>query len=103
MPGALLFPTMGTGTDYVNVATFGADKTGGADSTAAVQAALNSATSSQVVYFPSGNYLFNSTGLTMQSANTITGDNPTATTLTMGANFTGSSLISCNVFNYTTV
>lgn len=45
----------------VNVLDFGADPTGGTDSTAAIQAAVNSAVSGGDVYFPPGTYVITAT------------------------------------------
>jgi hypothetical protein len=49
----------GSGLDWVNVVSFGADSTGATNSTTAIQNAFNSlgAGRSKVVYFPSGTYL----------------------------------------------
>lgn len=50
------------GIDWLNVVDFGADKTGVADSTAAIQAALNAVTpDGTVVYFPLGTYKISAT------------------------------------------
>ena len=42
--------------DWLNATGYGADQTGGKDSTTAIQAALNAAKAGQVVYLPVGSY-----------------------------------------------
>jgi Pectate lyase superfamily protein/Right handed beta helix region len=57
--GEALFDGTITGngvTDWLNVVVYGADPTGSADSTSAIQAALTAAAAGQTVYLPTGSY-----------------------------------------------
>jgi PKD domain/Pectate lyase superfamily protein len=77
-----------------NVVTYGADATGVKDSTVAVQNAINAAQAAgtgNIVYFPTGNYIFfkqisSKTSLTVNSGNAVTlqGDGPNASVLNEG-------------------
>ena len=58
----------------VTQAPYNADKTGAADATAAIQAALNAAGSNDVVYFPDGNYLIEGSLHLYTSYVTLRGD-----------------------------
>ena len=84
---ALLASTPGN-TDWLNVVTqYGADPTGTADSTTAIQTALTAAAAATyggVVYFPAGLYLISQT-LQAGSSTTVTGDGIGATTIRVKA------------------
>ncbi len=73
-------PTRPTGTGTILNAhtTYGADNTGATDATAAIQAALNAATSGSVVYIPTGTYLVSHL-LNLKSNVSLRGDGPDAT------------------------
>jgi len=58
--------------EVTNILDYGADPTGGTDSTAAIQSAINAAPSGSTVLVPNGSYLI-STGLTVSSALRIAG------------------------------
>ena len=67
--------------DWFNVVNYGADKTGAADSTTAIQNAISAAGGGGVVYFPAGTYKASS--ISVNSANlSLIGDGQFATTLT---------------------
>jgi len=68
-----------------NVLDFGADPTGAASSTTAIQTAVDSLTNGGVVYFPQGTYLLNVTnGVTLDNNIALVGDGP-ATIIKFGA------------------
>jgi len=94
--------------ESVSVLDFGADPTGVADSTAAIQAAINSCkpsvdtypqtgwqtTSVKKIYFPAGNYTISSP-LQVYSFQYLYGDN-IAPTIQAGGGFSGAALITLN-------
>lgn len=85
-------------TDWINAATsFGADPTGTADSTSAIQNALNSASPGQVVYLPDGTYAI-SLELTIPQEVLLTGPqayrlNLASATLKPKSSFTGTAAV----------
>ena len=81
-------------TDWLNVVTmFGADPTGAADSTTAIQDALNAIPAGGgVVYVPSGTYKVSST-LTAGSITTLQGDGSSTVLSAAGTSFSGSYMI----------
>jgi hypothetical protein len=76
----------------VNAVTYGADPSGTADSTTAIQAAITAAGAGTVL-LPQGTYLLNtSAALTLATAGcTVRGEGPSATIVTMGASMTGAA------------
>ena len=88
---------------WLNVATwFSADPTGAADSTTAIQNALNAAASGDVVYLPAGTFLLNSSALTVTTSGvTIMGAGQGATIVQIGASFSGTAAINCTGANDT--
>jgi len=78
----------------VNVchSTYGADPTGVADSTAAIQAAIDAASAGDVIYFPPGNYLI-STTLTLASNKSLQGEGYGSKIITATASM---DLITCS-------
>jgi len=67
--------------DWINAATmFGADPTGVADSTAAINGAITAANGAGLVYLPAGTYKLTS-ALSIGSGVTLAGDGPAATIL----------------------
>lgn len=88
-------------TQYFNVIDYGADQTGGSDSTTAIQNAINAAQASGgAVYAPPGTYLISST-LGPNSAGTLWffGAGPEHTILNASASFTGTWVMD---FTFTT-
>ena len=90
---------------WVNVKTaFGAEGDGVTDDTAAIQAALNSLTTSDaVLWFPSGNYLISSP-LTLSGVSNVTilGEDPLTTAILWGGAQGGTmlTLAGCNGINF---
>ena len=83
--------------DWLNAVTqFGADSSGTADSTTAVNNALAAAGSAQTVYLPAGTYKLNtSTALSMSIAGvTLAGDGPLATFIEIGGSFAAAEAVS---------
>src|SRR5258708_5625395 len=80
----------GTGTTLNAHTTYGADNTGATDATAAIQSALNAASSGSVVYIPTGTYLVTHS-LTLKSNVSLRGDGPDATII----HYTGTSTNGC--------
>ena len=72
------------------VTEFGVDKTGAADATAKVNAALTSINNDEVLYFPAGTYLFNGP-INVPSKRVIRGESPSTTIF----NFTFTSNNTC--------
>jgi hypothetical protein len=86
-----------SGVNNYNVKDYGALGNGVADDTAAFQAACNAATAGGTVYVPPGNYLFNSSAVTVSNVGTkIMGAGAEAAKITIGTSFAGST-----VFNIT--
>ena len=83
--------------DWINAtkAPYGADSTGAVDATAAIQAAINALGSKGgTVYLPPGSYLLNgSSPLNLAAPITLQGAGHGATSIRIGASFTGSSAI----------
>lgn len=78
-----------------NVMDYGADKTGVSDSTTAIQNAINAASSANggIIYLPPGNYLLNSSALTVKNNTIIRGSGKNATILKVGASFSGVAML----------
>jgi len=70
-----------TSTIRLDVTTFGADPTGAADSTSAVQDAIDAAPEGSVVYFPTGEYRFDGRLNVRTSSVVLAGDGSTASRL----------------------
>lgn len=85
------------GANNYNVKDYGALGNGVADDTAAIQAAVTAATNGGIVLLPPGNYLVNSTAVTVANVGTVLrGSGAENTFITIGSSFTGAS-----VFNFT--
>ena len=70
-----------TSTVRIDVTSFGADNTGGTDTTAEVQAAIDAAVAGGVVYFPAGLYRFDGSLDVRTSSVVLAGDGPAASRL----------------------
>jgi hypothetical protein len=90
---------------YYNVKDYGALGNGVQDDTTYIQAAINAATGGGTIFFPPGNYLLNSSQLTMSVVGTnFLGAGPESTKFTIGTSFTGAYAVqitanSCGVAN----
>lgn len=87
--------------DWINVRAFGATGNGVTDDTAAIQAAINAVPSGGVVvYIPAGDYLLNSSALSMATAGTVLlGDGAENTKLLVGSSFTGTTAVQITGYN----
>jgi hypothetical protein len=88
--------------NYVNVRDYGARGDGVTDDTAAIQAAINATTSTNLdpVFFPAGSYLLNSAGLTLSNPSvTLLGNGPEASKLVIGPAFTGTAAVTISAYN----
>lgn len=82
------------GVNNYNVKDYGALGNGVADDTAAIQAAINAAVNGGTVYFPAGNYLLNSTRLTVPNTGTVLqGSGSENTKFTIGTSFSDTYVI----------
>lgn len=87
--------------DWINVRGFGATGNGVTDDTAAIQAAINSVPAGGVVvYIPAGDYLLNSSALSLATAGTVLlGDGAENTKLLVGSSFTGTTVVQITGYN----
>lgn len=95
--GTLALTTQIPSIQSVNIVSFGADPTGGTDSTSAIQSAIDSAISTgpPSVYCPAGTYLVNGS-LTVSSVIEFYGTNAVDTVFTANSNFIAVSLTNTN-------
>ena len=91
---------LAAGVDWLNVTQYGADNTGAADATTAIQDALNAAAQGQPVYLPAGTYKTTSP-LTLPPGSVLLGDSAwddsafgdIGTTIKPSAAFTGTEIL----------
>lgn len=84
----------------INVKDHGAVGNGAADDTSAINTAIGVLASGGVVYFPPGNYVVNSaTVITLPANVVLRGAGPGASTITIGASFSGAQAINVTGIN----